>query len=245
MQEKTAMRTSQIAMLSAAGGLALVVIVLAGVGRSGMSDARGATRDFGDRVTRQVDRRDFDALEVRGAWEIELEQGDGWRVELSFPENIEDDVIAEIRDGRLVLDWQDSNTGSRWLWFGERPRLSASIVMPELTDIDVAGTGDIEISGFSGERLELEISGAANAVGRDGRYERLELDVGGAGRVDLRRMAFRDADVNLSGASNIEITMDGGVLSGSLSGVGNVRYHGEVASESVNVSGLGRVQRAD
>lgn len=235
------MRTSQVAMLSAGGLLVGGVLVLAVAGRMGLGDAEaGEQVALGERVTREFARDGFTGVVVRGAWTIELEQGDAFRVELEFPEGIEDRLGVEVRGGQLVLDSDDG--GTRRGWFGgDRLDLTARIVMPALANVEIAGSGELRMNGFSGERLELEVAGAANIEASTGRYTELNLDVSGAGRVEMSQMEFRDARVDLSGAANVELTMSGGDLSGSLSGVGNIRYHGSVASERVNVSGFGRV----
>ena len=69
---------------------------------------------------------------------------------------------------------------------------------------------------------------------------RMALSHGGIGFLD----AESDAEsVALAGASNITLTMDGGVLSGSMAGAGSIEYHGSVAAESVRVAGAARVER--
>jgi hypothetical protein len=230
-------------MLSAAGALVGGVLAIAVAGRVGLGSAVADERiDLGQRVTRESALDGFTALEVRGAWTIEIEQGDAFRIELEFPEGIEDRLEVEVRGGRLVLDSEDSGV-PRWGWFGgERLDLTARIVMPSLTGVEIAGSGELRLDGFSGERLAIEVAGAANVETGTGRYDELDLDVSGAGRVEMSEMEFRDAAVDLSGAANVVLRMSGGVLSGSLSGVGNIRYHGSVSAERVNVSGFGRVE---
>jgi hypothetical protein len=237
------MRASQIAVLAAAGALVGGMLVVAVAGRVGLGSAAAGERvELGERVTREWPLDDFTAVVVRGAWTIDLEQGDAFRVELEYPEGIEERLEVEVRGGRLVLDSEDRGR-PRWGWFGgEHLDLTARIVMPSLTGVEIAGSGDLHLAGFSGERLALEVAGAANVETGAGRYDALDLDVSGAGRVEMSEMVFRDAAVNLSGAADVVLRMSGGVLSGSLSGVGNIRYHGTVSAERVNVSGFGRVE---
>ena len=56
-------------------------------------------------------------------------------------------------------------------------------------------------------------------------------------------MVFTDAQVNLSGAGNVNLGMNGGVLSGNLSGFGNIEYYGSVSDQRVNISGFGKVHQ--
>lgn len=240
------MRTSQKVMLSAGIVLVGVVLVLAVAGRLGLGSVAADERiELGDRTTRTMALDGFTGVVVRGAWTVAITRGDAFRVELEFPEGIEDRLEVEVRGDRLVLDSEDS-AAYRWSLFGgNKLDLAARIVMPTLSQVEIAGSGELDLSGFSGDRLSLNVAGAANVEAVSGRYEALALDVSGAGRVDMAGMEFHDAHVVLSGAADVAVTMTGGVLSGSLSGVGNVRYHGTVSAERVSISGFGRVEAAN
>lgn len=239
------MRTSQIAMLSAGGALVAGVLVLAVAGRLEIGAVEAGERPaLGERVSREMALDGFTHVVVRRAWKVEIDRGDAFEVELVYPEGVEDDLEVEVRGGRLVLDY-DGDWRSRGWFGGDGLELTARIVMPELAGVEIEGSGELELGTLTGERLAIDVSGAARVEADGGGYDALELNVGGAGHVDLSNMAFHDADVHLSGATNVELTMTGGVLSGTLSGVGNVRYRGTVAAERINVSGFGRVVAVD
>jgi len=51
-----------------------------------------------------------------------------------------------------------------------------------------------------------------------------------------------DARVDLNGAGDIRLQMNGGVLDGSLEGMGNIVYSGVVSEERIRIDGLGRVR---
>ena len=107
------------------------------------------------------------------------------------------------------------------------------------------GASEAELSGFNGERLTITASGATEIDGEDGRYAALALNVSGAGDVDLRDVVATDARVTLSGAGEIKVGMNGGILSGSLSGAGNIEYYGTISENRVSIAGFGRVDQAN
>ena len=117
--------------------------------------------------------------------------------------------------------------------------------MPELNELDLAGASTLELSGFEGERLEVDIAGAVRIEGRDGRYDVLELSVAGASEIDLRGIVVTDARVDLAGASDVTLSMNGGILSGSMAGAGVIDYYGTVAEQRVSIAGVGHVRRVD
>jgi hypothetical protein len=149
---KLAMKNSQIAMLSAVGVIVLIAVVLVaalrfvlvtGVDDSALGSAvgeRGLAR--GGRTEPAAvlsDLRNFDAIEIRDSWSVELRRGNDWAVELSYPEDRGQSIDVEVRGTRLVLDVRDTPRRG-WLWWGHGDELEARITMPELTGIAIRST---------------------------------------------------------------------------------------------------------
>lgn len=254
------MRKSTVAVLAAFGVLALISVFLVGIGRLAFSrmasgdvdmvrvkDFDHGSFDFGNRITTEFDVEGFNGITFVGTWKVDLEQGDEWKVELTYPEFMEDDLSVKINEDQLILDpGSMNNRGWGWNWWGNNNnnrRLSARIVMPRLSELNIAGASNLDMHGFAGEELFITISGAGNVEGYNGKYSELFLTMSGAGNVEMRDMEFRNARVILSGAGNVELGMDGGELTGNLSGFGNIEYYGHVSDERVHVSGFGKVRR--
>jgi hypothetical protein len=246
------MRKSQMVMLSALGVMAFIVVALVGVGRMAVSSMDSARTDqarpidYSNRTEKIFDIKDFDSIRLNGTWKVKLEQGDDWRVELDYPKDMEQELMVSVENGRLILDpgqWGAPRWDWKWWNGGQHKGYSARIVMPRLESVEISGATNLDFYGFNGKRLDIIISGAGNLDGERGRYEDLSLTMSGAGNVDLRDMLFTDARINLSGAGNVNLGMDGGTLSGNLSGFGNIEYYGSVKDERVNISGFGKVHR--
>jgi hypothetical protein len=236
------MRQSQIVMASVLAVVALGTALVLGVVRVGMSAALPArsAEAPGPQTTRSFDDlTGFRGVDASGTWQVEIVRSDRWGVEVSFPENFEDRVQVRVLDERLVLNYRGG--GRR---FGN-DRLTARISMPDLDHAEVSGAATLSFSGFSGAQLRVELSGAGQIDGRDGRYERISIGVSGAGRVDLGSVLAVDADVDLSGAGRATLGMNGGVLSGEISGAGRVEYSGSTSQQSVRISGAGSVAQVN
>jgi len=248
-------RKSNVVLGLAVGFLAVVVVVLVGIGRIAFSHMDTAVAsdipaiDFSNTATQNFPLENFRSISFIGSWEVDLEQGDNWQVELTYPRALERSIRVALEGDKLVLD-----PGSKgrhrwnWNWWGggkNQQRFTARIVMPELEAIEISGASDMDLSGFEGDKLDITISGAGNIEGDDGYYKELTLIMSGAGNVEMRDMTFVDAQVVLSGAGNVELGMDGGVLSGNLSGFGNIEYYGTVSDETVRISGFGKVRQRD
>jgi hypothetical protein len=222
------------------------MVAVAVVGRVALSQSAPGfsaadTRDAGPAVTRAYAFEGFERLSIEDAWRVRISRGDGWSVELSFPENREGEIEARVRGDRLTI----ARESPRWRFWGndEDEQFTAHIVMPVLVELDSAGASRIEFSGFSGDELALGIAGAVTLEGRDGRYEALELSVAGASDIDLRGVTVNSAHVELAGASDVTLAMNGGELTGSMAGASTIDYYGTVTGQSVEIAGVGSVRQ--
>lgn len=133
---------------------------------------------YGGQLTTTFDVADIKSVDIEGRWQIELTQGDEWQVEASHSEDLEDDVNVYVRGDRLVLSRRSSGAW-RW-WRRSETRLKAEIVMPELTELELAGANQLDLSGFAGDRLKLEVAGA---IGYYGTVSEERVRIAGIGRV--------------------------------------------------------------
>ncbi|TVQ20804.1 MAG: hypothetical protein EA382_14430 [Spirochaetaceae bacterium] len=181
------------------------------------------------------DLGEFTAVAATGGWKITIAPGD-FAVQVFASDRAADQVRVSQRDGTLSLDLAPGT-------ISVSDGLEAEITVPDLRRIDIRGGANVRFAGFDLESLALRIDGAASVVATNGTIGSLDLVVNGAANVDLSDSPVVDARVALDGASNLTIAMAGGELSGSLRGVGNVTYTGDVTTESIRVEGLGRVRR--
>jgi Putative auto-transporter adhesin, head GIN domain len=252
------MRDSQIAVAGALGLLVLGVFVVVaalrfalgglpatlGIGGDHSGPAAGSAPAVGagPAAERRLELDGFDGVDIRSPVEVELIRGDDWNVELSHPEGAANGLDVGVENRTLVIGPREGSRPRRW--FGQGSHYHARIVMPKLERIDISRAGTVSLTGFDGESLDINVAGAAKVEAHGGRYDKLRLTGRGAGDFELQSMPVVDAEVHLEGASNVRLTMDGGVLSGTLSGVGNIEYAGNVEDERVQVSGFGTVHPA-
>ncbi|MFP4363701.1 MAG: GIN domain-containing protein [Spirochaetia bacterium] len=209
------------------------IVNLATSGSGGFSILRifqGGSREI---VARTYDLDGFTSLRFSGTWNIELQEGDEYQVNLEVSENLADRLNIRLSGDTLVL-----GINSGFLNFGT---LRAEIVMPSLSNIEGSGAVEVLCQDFVGNQLDVELSGAAKIEMIDCSYEDLNLSSSGAVSAELRDSLFNNAHVDLSGAASVEVTMNGGQLTGSISGGGSVDYWGSVSYEDISVSGAASI----
>ena len=235
------MKRSTRALLVGLGSIVAALLLLALWVR--FTSTRGALPPLsGQRATRSYDLTGFTQVTASGQWQVTLVRGDEWAVEVSYPAELESGV--DVRQERGALTLRYTLKRSWWSDFGSNEALgmNARIVMPALEAVDMRGASSLDLSGFEGERLSIDASGAISIDGRESRYEALGLKLSGVGRVDLSGVATTDARIDVSGAQNVTLRMAGGTLSGAVSGVSKVDYFGTVSSQDVRSSGVSRVE---
>lgn len=99
-----------------------------------------------------------------------------------------------------------------------------------LEKINVEGEANINFEAVDLNNFDLGIEGAAN-VGGDGKISQLSMDIAGASNVDFADIVTDDVILEIEGASVVDLNVNNN-LSGSIKGVGQIRYHG---SPTVNV----------
>ncbi|GHB67249.1 PspC domain-containing protein [Persicitalea jodogahamensis] len=152
----------------------------------------------GDYV-REFDVRDFQKVEVGGAYSIDLQRGDNYAVSVDGDRDDVDKVTVSVRDGELLVRKRDNSN----IFNINDKRLGLRITMPDLRDIKLSGASKARISGFQNlDRLYAELSGAVESE-FDVRADRLELEATGASKTTLTGRA-RTAKISLTGACKLD-----------------------------------------
>ncbi len=239
---KRKLKKSTLLLLAGAGGV-LVLTIAAVIGfRIIVGDAvsfeplEGVSAARGPDAVREFPIDGASRLQFNGTWKAGIRHGEQAVLIVHAPE----ELLPQIRVVR-------SGNTAKLSWDG-RIRLGgrtvrAEIVLPALTGIESGGAVDIDFSGFIGETLEIESTGAANVRGENSGFRDIRIDSSGALNADLRDAPTENADVDVSGSARVMLTMTGGLLSGEISGAGKVVYSGEVSEERIETSGLASIER--
>lgn len=181
--------------------------------------------------TRRVEP--FDEVLIECAAVVEIAIGKPRAMKVTCDENLLPLVQTHVRDGRLVIQAGRSIRDYH---------LRIEITAEDIRRLELNGAGVVELTGVDNERLEVDLSGAAQVTvgGRTGRFK-LTLD--GIGSLTAGALAAREVEVRISGIGSAEVhALE--KLDVSISGGGTVSYRGE-PEITRNISGLGRLRRKD
>lgn len=171
--------------------------------------------------SRTLDLRDFDAIEIGGAYELDVIVGEDFSVELSGPSDEMARVEATLKNGALVL-------GTKKRIKGGHKGVKAVVTMPALSRIAVSGVADADVSGVDAKDFKLDLSGVGE-VNIAGECEKLIARVSGVGEVDAQSLQCKSVDVKVAGVGEARVYASEAV-SAEVSGMGGIMVYGSPKS---------------
>ena len=212
-----------------------------------------------------VDYKPFTAIDVSGAYEIIVIQGDIHDVMPEGDDELIENTNIRVKGHTLYIEskkeWADDE--SLWTTMFKKDkgkaRVRIKITLPVLEEIIFSGASYGTVSNFDTEDLNVDISGAvrltvntkANEVQADisgasvlvlkGSCKVLNADVAGAARLRAMTMVCACAYVNAAGASKADVWIND-TLEADAAGASSIVYGGSPAHIRKNASGVSKVQ---
>lgn len=176
----------------------------------------------GETVRRSFELQDFSAIEISGAYDLDVKVGDDYSVTISGHETELARSEVSVRNGALVL-------GSRKRLHREKDHdghdsLTATVTLPALDRLTVSGVVDADISGVDAGAFEVNLSGVGE-VNIEGRCKRLDARVSGVGELNARALECAEADIALSGMGEASVYAREAAKA-EVSGMGEINIYG-------------------
>jgi Putative auto-transporter adhesin, head GIN domain len=209
----------------------------------------------------QTDERSvsaFDVVEVHGAMDVYVSQGELKPVRLEGDENLLKYIDVRQTGNRLKIGTRSG--------YNLKPtgKIKIYLSSPSYAKLDVSGACNIytENKISVSQPLELEVSGAGDikadvdapkvtasisgsgSVNMKGQTRDFHLVLSGAGKANCFDLMSENTKVDISGAGSAEVFASVH-LDAEVSGAGNVRYKGNAARVNQQVSGAGSVKKAE
>ncbi len=194
----------------------------------------GCIIDSGPAKAQSVSVSGFDAIDFRGAGQLDVTVGEKESVEITGSEKRVENVTAEVVDGVLVI--KENSKGI----FGSRGDLTITVTVPELKAVDISGAGDIDVQGIDSPEFDFTLSGAGD-IRLEGRADTVSITCSGAGDLDAEDLKAKNLELSVSGAGDADVYASENI-SISVSGVGDVTYFGDPNVKSKSVSGIGDIE---
>ncbi len=230
----------------------LVGTLILGILLSGcaMAFPRLIATGSGRPITKELSLTGFDTVDVSSAFNVDITQGEEFRVTLKADDNFMPHVRAVQNGTTLRIDLDPDFPGA-WSW--KIGTLEALITTPDLRELRLSGSSHGRITGFTRDldlnlsggswlkgsvaagSLNLTASGASNAR-LDGSAQELTVRGSGVSRVQLADLRAGNARIDLSGGASAQIEVLG-QLDYDLSGGARLEYTGRPRISQATTSG--------
>ncbi len=206
------------------------------------------------RQTREVS--DFSGLNFGVSGTVIVEQGNTFSVILEGDEDYLEDIRTTVRGDILVI----SLNQDRWISYNNR-KITAYVTMPEIEslgvsgsgkmiaeknvksndlDLNVSGSGNIEMKDLNAVSLDCGISGSGS-IELTGEAESGEMSISGSGHFRGESFRLQRVDVSIAGSGNCRVNVEDR-LEARVSGSGDIYYSGNPSIDA-RVSGSGKVRK--
>ncbi len=153
-------------------------------------------------------------------------------MKITAPANILPLVTTQVKGRNLVIGLSKSVSMEGMI------RVDAT--GPSLEAVTMTGSGELKLSGESGKKLAVEVSGSGTIVAA-GQVDAASFDISGSGDVNAAGLRTQDLRIDVSGSGTISAHAARSVKV-DLSGSGDITIAGNPKQRAVDRSGAGEVK---
>jgi len=175
----------------------------------------------------------FQRVLLDGTSDVTISFGETQSVSVTGDDNLVHLVKTDVRGNQLRIDTSGSYSTSNGI--------QIDIVVPRLIACELNGTGDIDISGYTGEELELITDGIGN-ITCGGTVGIVHATTDGIGDIELAELVAREAYAITDGIGGIVVNATEKV-DARINGIGNITIIGDPKNVQTEIDGIGDIIR--
>jgi hypothetical protein len=202
-------------------GFGLLVLALLLIGASySVLRAQGVGAGAASPGSRLVatDKRTLGAsvqeVDVSGPINLTLRQGPSASLEVRGEQRLLANVDTTVDGGTLRI-------GPRGILLRHRQPIEVTLVLPTLEHLSISGSGQHTVSGFSGERIAVNVDGNAG-LRFNGRYREIDAGLHGSGDMELTCGNAERVTADLKGSGHMILVGGARELHAEIAGSGEL-----------------------
>ncbi len=201
---------------------------------------------------------EFQAIGLNGSIDLTVRQGATQSVQVEADDNLLPLLETVVESGSSGATLQVRWAKGKSLY--TRSKVHVTVVVPKLTALAAAGSGDMKVESFNTPTLKLVIAGSSDArmnnlmagelvvsisgssdVAANGTAGKVVVSIAGSGDVHLGELKADDVSVTIAGSGDATVNA-GKTLDVRIAGSGDVTYTGNATVKS-RVAGSGSVTK--
>lgn len=186
-----------------------------------------------DTAEQMRDVPSFKEVLLKGSMDVDITVGGAQSVKVVADDDIIDNIETEVRGDELHIGLESGS-------YRNIKVMRVVITMPEITGVDIHGSGDMQVRGAKADRFELGLKGSGDADFSDARFGTLEIGLQGSGDIELDGTCA-SIDVELHGSGDVDASdMECETARVSLRGSGDVEVFASKSAD-LGVHGSGDI----
>ncbi len=236
-------------LLSPVITLAVMILLLLNLTSSCM--LADGIKGNGNVVTEERSVSGFDGIEVGGAFDIYITQGNTEALKIEAESNLMEYIKTNVLGGKLSISSKENLNPTK--------SIKLYITIKDLKDLEISGACDLysentlklddldlEVSGAADVKLDIELNkleadfSGASDIQLAGKAGELRIDISGAGDLNALELEAEVVKIDISGAASAKVYAKTN-LDVDVSGAATVKYKGNPQVNS-DVSGAGSIK---
>lgn len=159
----------------------------------------------GNVISEDREVQDFDSVQLTGAGDIVISQGEVELVTVEADDNLLPFIETEVRAGKLMLGFTHEVSDKNI-----RPSqvIKFFVNLKDINSLEISGAGDISSESLNTERLKVEVGGAGDIIIDQLKTEQFDIEVNGSGDIQVEQLSAQDVGVNIKGSADIHLSGD-------------------------------------
>ena len=169
-------------------------------------------------------------VKVEGGVELVLRQGATPAISVRTEQRLLGNLVTRQEGNTLTIS-------TKGVMINARRPMRVELTLPALQELQVLGSGNSKVDGFTGEALTLALQGSGDLV-LHGKYRRVTGTVTGSGDLKLDSGDSDSVELSLFGSGNATVNGSSKLLKAAITGSGDLLGTG-LPSDSVMISATG------
>ena len=173
----------------------------------------------------------FSSINVIGSVDVDVNFSDDYSCSIVTDDNLIPYIKTEVVKNVLNIS-MDKN-------YSTKEGLKVNLNVPNIDEIFIKGSGDVNISDINNDSLLLNIDGSGDIVGY-GSSTHLIIIINGSGDVLLKDLKSETTDITINGSGDAQIWASN-TMSAVINGSGDIDYYGKPENVTTDINGSGDI----
>lgn len=194
-------------------------------------------RDYiqGDGISKTItlEVQDFHSLDVSSVIDVDFTVDETSSIQITADSNLIDVLCLDYFGGTLYIDTKDNVS------FSSKTPMKITIAHPHLKAVSLSGTANLCVRGLDQDNVDVDVSGTGD-VDISGKATSASFNVSGQGDINAIGLVSENLKAVVSGMGDVQATATHSVTA-SVSGMGDITIHGNPTQKHSKTSGMGDI----